>query len=36
MNTSVVFIHTLSNWSFGLSYILEATFSAINNVYYIT
>ena len=32
LDTAVVFIHPISNWSFGLSSILEATLVAINDV----
>ena len=32
LNTSIVFIHSLSEWSFGLSYVFEATFRAVNDV----
>ena len=32
LNTSVVFIHSLHDWSFSFSNILEATLIAIDNV----
>ena len=36
MNTPEVFIHSLSQWSFGLSYILETTFGTIDEIDQIT
>ena len=36
LNTSVVFMHSLSEWSFGVHYILESTFRAVINVDQIT
>ena len=32
LNTSKVFIHSLSAWSFGFPNILESTLRAVNNV----
>ena len=36
MNTPEVFIHSLSQWSFGLSYILETTFGTVDEIDQIT
>ena len=36
LDTTEVLTHSIPNWSFGFSYILEVTFVAIYNVNYIT